>query len=260
MATVGGVKRIDMIETEPPPAASEPVPRWLYPTPAWLVYGALVTTGLLFASEHWMCFAFNEHKGWTVLIAVAAVGVAIVFLGLWLLAAFLFHLRFQLSIHTLLVLVVAVALPCSWLAAEMKKAREQQESANQVSKLGGMTCYDYNCNGFGLPEFERPVSEYQTLLTTLGNDFFHPVVGAFFHCGALDGSHMTCIMGSDLLCLSGLPELRSLNLSEQNIGDSDLIYVTKLTRLERLSLHGTKVTGEGVAKLRNALPNCKIER
>ena len=46
--------------------------RWYCPTPGWLVLGSMAVTGLLFASEKWRWFGFNEHKGWTVLIAVAA--------------------------------------------------------------------------------------------------------------------------------------------------------------------------------------------
>jgi hypothetical protein len=44
--------------------------RWYRPTPAWLVFGSLAVTGLLFLSEKWRWFGFNEHKGWTVLAAL----------------------------------------------------------------------------------------------------------------------------------------------------------------------------------------------
>ena len=37
----------------------------------------------------------------------------------------------------LLALTLAVALPCSWLAVEMKAAREQQSAAEAIKKLGG---------------------------------------------------------------------------------------------------------------------------
>lgn len=48
---------------------------WFLPTPAWLVYGSIIVTGVLFLSERFRWFPFNAHKGWTVLIAVAGVGV-----------------------------------------------------------------------------------------------------------------------------------------------------------------------------------------
>ena len=62
----------------------------------------------------------QPHKGWTVLIAMAAVGLTMLLMLLWLLAALLFRWRFQYSLRSLLLLVVAVAIPCSWLAVEMK--------------------------------------------------------------------------------------------------------------------------------------------
>ena len=48
--------------------------RWYCPTPAWLVLGSLAVEGLLWLSERYTWFWFNEKKGWTVLIAVAERG------------------------------------------------------------------------------------------------------------------------------------------------------------------------------------------
>ena len=39
-----------------------------------VVFGLLVVEGVLWLSERFQWFAFNHHKSWTVLIAVAAVG------------------------------------------------------------------------------------------------------------------------------------------------------------------------------------------
>jgi len=50
--------------------------RFFYPTPSWLVILSLAVTNILFLSERFQWFGFNTHKGWTVLIAVASVGVA----------------------------------------------------------------------------------------------------------------------------------------------------------------------------------------
>jgi len=109
--------------------APKPKLRWLSPAPAWLVYGSLATTAILFLSQRWRWFAFNEHKGWTVLIAVAGVGVVLLLMLAWFLVALIFRRQFQFSIRSLLVLTVAVALPFSWLGVEIKRAREQKEAA-----------------------------------------------------------------------------------------------------------------------------------
>ena len=84
--TVGGVEQHDMSVAEFQPAVPKPK-RWFCPTPGWLVLASLVATGLLFASERWSCFSFNEHKGWTVLIAVAGVGGALASHLSWFVAA-----------------------------------------------------------------------------------------------------------------------------------------------------------------------------
>ena len=86
--------------------APEPKRRWFYPTPSWLVICLLAAECLLWLSERYQWFSFNSHKGWTVLIAVAAVGVGTMLLFIWLLFALLFRLRFQFSIRSLLVMVV----------------------------------------------------------------------------------------------------------------------------------------------------------
>ena len=46
--------------------------------------------------------------------------------------------RFQFSLRSLLVLVVVVAVPCSWLAVEMKKAREQKEAVENSARLNAL--------------------------------------------------------------------------------------------------------------------------
>jgi hypothetical protein len=56
-----------------------------------------------------------------------------------------------------------------------------------------------------------------------------------------------------------LPNLRVLNLRRLPIDDDDLQYLQALTDLEELDLRGTQVTEEGVKKLQEALPDCKIE-
>ena len=76
--------------------------RWYRPTPGWLVLRSVVVTGLLFASEKWHWFWFNQLKGWTVLAAVAAMGVVLGLMLLWLAVALIFRWRFQFSIRSLL--------------------------------------------------------------------------------------------------------------------------------------------------------------
>ena len=120
-----------MEPTSLPTAEKPPSPRWFHPTPARLLVVLLVTETVLLMSERWL------PKGWTVLTAIAAVGVTMTLMLLWWVLALRFRWRFQFSIRSLLVLTVAVAIPCSWLAVEMKRAREQREAVEGIVRLGG---------------------------------------------------------------------------------------------------------------------------
>ena len=44
------------------------------------------------------------------------------------------------------------------------------------------------------------------------------------------------------------------------VPDDQLEYLNELSKLERLQLHNTAITDEGVKTLHEALPDCKIER
>ena len=80
------------------------------------------------------------HKGYAVLTGMAAVGVAMVLMLGWFGMAVAFRRRFQFSIKSLLVVVIVVALPCSWLAVEMKKARSQREAIKTIENVLGKGC------------------------------------------------------------------------------------------------------------------------
>jgi len=51
-----------------------------------------------------------------------------------------------------------------------------------------------------------------------------------------------------------------LNLCETATTDAGLNHPDGLTQLKVLDLRGTEVTEEGLKRLRQALPNCRIER
>ena len=99
--------------------------RWLHPTPGRFVLALLAVEVLLWLSERFGWLGW--HKGYAVLTGVAVVGVAMVLVLVWFGVAVVFWRRFQFSLRSLLVLVVVVALPCSWLGVEMRTARRQKE-------------------------------------------------------------------------------------------------------------------------------------
>ena len=266
---------------------SEQKRRWYCPTPGWLVYGSLAATGLLFLSEHWRWFPFNEKKGWTVLLAVAAVGAVLGVMLLWWLVALAFRWRFQVGISTLLVLTVAVALPCSWLAVEMKAAREQRQAAAAIEEMGGTVDWsapsgpNWLGSCFGAA-FDRSVLTVNLFCTQVTDDDLEQV-GSLTQLDSLDLSltkvtdmgvqHLkgleqlhvlslinTQVTDSGVVHLKGLRQLRELILIDNQVTDAGLEHLKNLNQLQELYLGETQVTDAGVKKLQQALPNCKIER
>ena len=127
--------------------------RWFSPTPGWLVLALLAVEGFLWLSERFQWFWFNEKNGWTVLIAVASVGILLGLMLLWFAVALLLRWRFQFSIRSLLVLTVAVALPFSWLAVEMRQARRERQAAAAIQELGGKVDSSQSSGPAWLPSF-----------------------------------------------------------------------------------------------------------
>ena len=117
--------------------------RCLRPTPERFVLALLAVEAVLLLSARFEWFAFNRHKGYTVLIAVAAVGIGILLMFLWFLAALAFRWWFQFGIRTLLLLTLVVAIPCSWLATEMKAASKQRDSVKMLPRGILVVRYDY---------------------------------------------------------------------------------------------------------------------
>ncbi len=102
----------------------------------------LAATGFLYLCEQFHWFGFYERKGWTVLLALAGVGVFSLLMLIWLLLALFFRWQFQFSIRLLLVLAVAVALTFGWLKVEMKEAKTQEEAVSALMKAGCTVWYD----------------------------------------------------------------------------------------------------------------------
>jgi hypothetical protein len=216
---------------------TDPIPtrRSFRPTPAWLVLGLLVVEGLLWLSERFGWVAW--HKGYAVLTAVAVVGVAMMLMLLWFVVSLLFRLRFQFSIRSLLVMVVAVAVPCSWLALEMKKARQQKEAVETIRKLGGELYYGYQLASRGvimLADPRRPA----WLRKLFGDDFFE------------DGVRATLTDDTEMEQLQGFTGLQQLDPWGSEVTDAGLENIKRLSQLKILRLGGTKVTDAGLKHLK----------
>ncbi len=198
-------------------------PRWFRLTPGCCVLGLLVLEGFLLVSEHFRWFTINQDKGWTVLIALAAVGLTLLLMFFWFLAALLFHWHFQYSLRSLLLLVVVVAIPCSWLATEMQWAREQEEAVEAIWKAGGGVTYDYEVDASDEYIQGAEPAEPVWLRRLLGDDFFATPTGV--------GFLFSQDTDTALEHLRGLPQLSSLYLGSCKVTDAGLEHLRGLTKL-----------------------------
>ncbi len=239
--------------------------RWFCPAPSWLVYGSILATGLLFLSERWQWFPFNAHKGWTVLVAVAGVGAVLAVMLAWWVVALVFRRRFQFGIRTLLVLVVAVALPSSWLAVCIQQARRQAAAVvvmRDEFHAGVAFDTDWHFDGFVQPGGTSPPVP-ETLKKLLGTDFFSRPIKIEWGCTPSNDSDYSRVIcdGSDnaMDLLRDLSDVKQIDQGGANfwyteysgeaITDSGFIHLRALTQLACLDLSCTHVTDAGLENL-----------
>jgi hypothetical protein len=140
-------------------------------TPNCFPAAILASTCTFWLSERFRWFGFNEHKGWTVLLALASVCAGILIMLVWFIGAPALRSRFQLSLRSLLLMTLAVALPCSWFALEAKSTLRQAKVAEHINALGGNVRYDYDWDAATrmLP-LQRPEPAWR--IDLFGEDFY----------------------------------------------------------------------------------------
>jgi hypothetical protein len=215
-----------------------PKSRWFHLKPDRLIPALLAVEGLLWLSDRigWPVW----QKGHAVLTTVTAVGVALFLMLIWFALVLVFRWRFQFTVRSLVVLVVLVAIPCSWLAVEREQAGKQHDAVEAIRKAHWTVFYDY--------ELLRPMPEpkgHVWLRELLGDDFFNTVSYAGISCD------------TQAKYLEEFPQLQHLTLYG-TVTDDGLEYVEGLTQLQEVRIIGVQVTHVGVLKLQMALPNCEI--
>jgi hypothetical protein len=212
----------------------KPKLRWYHPTPGRLLVLLLAVEAVLLLSKWWF------PKGWAVLFAVAAVGVFLLLMLLWFIVSLIFRWRFQFSIRSLLLLTFVVAIPCSWLAVEMKRAKKQKEAVEAIWKMSLEGSYD--------EKFEKSTSPHALvwLREQLGNDFFDNVFSVCFYGLPMSLSGVQEVSDSGLECLNGLTQLKTLYLWHTKVSDVGVEHLKGMTQLQILHLNNTKVSDIGV--------------
>jgi hypothetical protein len=233
------------------PATS--IRRWLLPTPGKLLLVLLAAEGILLLSN-WLQWI---PKGWAVLSAVAAVGLFLIGMLLWFLVALIFRWRFQFSIRSLLALTVAVAIPFSWLAVEMKRVRKQEEIVMLIEQAGGSVEYFGSLEEKLLAMYEGRLPEPKWLLYLFGQDFFYDVTFVTLHGATPEHlsrfSQLHTLMFFDvkisnaiLLDCQRFSHLKSLTFCECDLDNEGLYAITKIKHLKDLDLTDACITDQGL--------------
>jgi len=215
--------------------------RWYHLSPDRFVLGLLLGVCALWLSDRFRWFGFNHHKGWTVLISLAAVGVATLVMLLWWVVSVAFRWRFQFGIRSLFAFCLAASLAVSWLAVERQRARRQNEVVEELRSSDGAVAYDweFDAEGNAVPSPEPPTRGW--LRKMLGDDFLSVVVHVVLN--------FTEISDAGLEHVKRLTDLQELDLAGTKVTDAGLENLVDLPHLRRLDVSDTRVTDAGLTRL-----------
>lgn len=205
-------------------------PPWYAPTPAKTLIAVLLMQGALFLSSQYRWFWFNESKGYTVLITVAATAIALLLLGACVWISRFTRWKAQFSLATLLLMIPVMAIPCAWLAREIELARRQRSIVNAMKLRRCILRWD-----------RRPVAP-PCLVSALGMDFFEDI-------DSLECKECFAFGDEDLEPAKELLRLNSIDLSHTQVTDVGLSHVKVLSLLYHLDLTGLTITDAGLESL-----------
>ena len=139
--------------------------------------------------------------------------------------------RFQVSLRTLLMVMLCAGLLFGWIAHKRKQSRERLEVVAAIEKLGGKIG-----NNVELPV--RPL----WLQAILGDDAPDYICSVIF-----DGCELR---KADLTQLRRLPQLNDLWLGNSDIDDTSLAQLEHVPEIEMLSLVKARISDAGLTHLK----------
>lgn len=244
--------------------AEIPKSLWRLVSPTTFLLMLVVGEVQLLLSDRFDWLAINERKGWTVLLCVAFALAGVLLLASYSVVRLITRQSMQFSLSEVLILVVALAIPCSWLAAELRAADRQRETI-AATRAESFSCfYDYAVTTPGRLQMFSGSRTLPFLYERLGEDFFHNIVAAQpradshlrllrqqteIHTLLADHSQIT---DAGLESVAGLHNLRWLDLSDSpQVTSAGMKHLHDLTQLEFINLRRTQVSDEGLAHLQD---------
>jgi hypothetical protein len=145
---------------------------------------------------------------------------------------------------------------CVWLGVEVSAARQKQRAIFTIERLGGSIVYDYQWgkNGAWLANAKPPGLGFVKAL--LGENYrAEPVEIQFFKDPGMAPDRFTDVEAEQLQCFS---KLEWLVLMDTKVTDAGLTHIAALRNLGRLDLEGSRVTPDGVRRIKAALPQARV--
>ena len=157
----------------------------------------------------------------------------------------------QYGLRSLLVLMVITCAGLGWLGSRLRRIVAEESCVSAIVRMGGRVSYGVTDG----PDFhtrledEMRHSPDRALRRMLGIDH------TFVNWVELDNTRVT---DGDLAMLHGLSGLEYLTLANTHISDAGLPHLYDFTHMQVVDLRHTLVTDAGVAKLQQALRECKL--
>jgi len=148
------------------------------------------------------------------------------------------HRRFQYSVRTLLLVMLAIGLGTIWW---VNRANRQKNAVACILKAGGGVVYGYQYDAAGKLDTNAEPSGPAWLRDSLGIDYFSRVTDVYL-TGESFGD-------TELKSLKSLPDLRTLLVAGPRVTDAGLVHLKQLHRLEELQLCGAGITDAGLTHL-----------
>jgi hypothetical protein len=153
------------------------------------------------------------------------------------------------ALITLLVLVIVAGIAVTCIGRTMRVWARRTETMETIVNAGGRVRVD-----FCIDESGNPIGNAKPH----GSAWLRPLMGSDdLGSNAVEAEVPTNDALKDIECLHNL---RILELTSGGITDACLPYLEHMGQLKSLHFHGTKVSKEGVTRLQEKLPNCKIVR
>lgn len=231
-------------------AGESPIPKlWRWSalfSPTTFLLVLLSAEVFLALSERFKWFAFNEQKGFAVLIAAGIAASALLISLVWSIVAWLTAFRFQYGLAAMIGMVLMVATLAGWLGNAIRQARSQKDAIQEILNQRGGVEYGLVRN-FDIMTSVAPSRTLQFQAThvpqrlrqVLGEDFFAHVRAANIRGNV------------PMAALLDFPEIQQLRVDGPVVTDQEMADLRIMRKLVYLSLNHTDITSAGLVHIRD---------